>query len=93
MIEEAPEIEVLPLGGPVACDGMTIHVEIFRPVEGDERWTLDGRACDRILHRVVTRAFANTGSTQRKILGSNVRPATRPASPRAGLNAKGRNTR
>jgi hypothetical protein len=41
MIEEAPEIEVSPLGGIVARDGMTVHVEIYRLVEGDESWTLE----------------------------------------------------
>jgi hypothetical protein len=41
MIEEDPEIEVSRLGGPVARDGMTVHVEIHRPVEGDESWTLE----------------------------------------------------
>jgi hypothetical protein len=41
MIEEDPEIEVSPLGGPVARDGMTVHVEIYRLVEGDESWTLE----------------------------------------------------
>jgi hypothetical protein len=41
MDEEAPEIEVSPLGGIVARDGMTVHVEIDRLVEGDESWTLE----------------------------------------------------
>jgi hypothetical protein len=41
MIEGNPEIEVSRLGGPVARDGMTVHVEIYRLVEGDESWTLE----------------------------------------------------
>lgn len=41
MIEEAPEIEVSPLGGIVAHDGMSVHLGIYRLVEGDESWTLE----------------------------------------------------
>jgi hypothetical protein len=41
MIEEDPDVEVSPLGGPVSRDGMTVHVEIYRLVEGDESWTLE----------------------------------------------------
>jgi hypothetical protein len=41
MIEEDPEIEVSPLSGSVAREGMTVHVEIYRLVEGDESWTLE----------------------------------------------------
>lgn len=41
MNEEASEIEVSPLGGIVARAGMTVHVEIYRFVEGDDSWTLE----------------------------------------------------
>jgi hypothetical protein len=41
MIEEGSEIEVSPLGGPVSRDGMTVHVEIYRLVEGDKSWALE----------------------------------------------------
>jgi hypothetical protein len=41
MIDEDPEIEVSPLSGMVARDGATVHVEIYRLVEGDESWTLE----------------------------------------------------
>jgi hypothetical protein len=35
------EIEVSPLPGIVARDGMTVQVEIYRLVEGDESWMLE----------------------------------------------------
>ena len=41
MIDEDPEIEVSPLSGSVAREGMTVYVEIYRLVEGDESWTLE----------------------------------------------------
>ena len=36
MIEEDPEIEVSPLSGSVAREGMIVHAEIYRLVEGRE---------------------------------------------------------
>jgi hypothetical protein len=41
MIDEDPEIEVSRLSGAVSRDGTTVHVEIYRLVEGDESWTLE----------------------------------------------------
>lgn len=41
VIDEAPEIEVPPLGGIVARDRMTVRAEFYRLVEGDESWTLE----------------------------------------------------
>lgn len=41
MIDEDPEIEESPLGGIVTREGMTVRVEIYRLVEGDESWTLE----------------------------------------------------
>jgi hypothetical protein len=40
VLNEDPEIEESPLSGIVAREGMTVHVEIYRLVEGDE-WTLE----------------------------------------------------
>jgi hypothetical protein len=41
MIDEDPEIEESPLSGIVSREGMTVRVEIYRLVEGDESWTLE----------------------------------------------------
>ena len=41
MIDEDPEIEESPLSGTVTRDGITVRVEIYRLVEGDESWTLE----------------------------------------------------
>jgi len=41
VLNEDPEIEESPLSGIVTRDGVSIHVEIYRLVEGDESWTLE----------------------------------------------------
>ena len=41
MLNEDPEIEESPLSGIVTRDGVSIHVEIYRLIEGDESWTLE----------------------------------------------------
>jgi hypothetical protein len=41
MIDDDPEIEESPLSGIVGREGMTVRVEIYRLVEGDESWTLE----------------------------------------------------
>lgn len=41
MIDEDPEIEESPLSGDVTREGVTVHVEIYRLVEGDKSWTLE----------------------------------------------------
>jgi hypothetical protein len=41
MIDEDPEIEESPLSGTVTREGVTVRVEIYRLVEGDEGWSLE----------------------------------------------------
>jgi hypothetical protein len=41
MIDDDPEIEESQLSGNVTRDGITVRVEIYRLVEGDESWTLE----------------------------------------------------
>lgn len=41
MLNEDPQIDESPLCGIVTRDGVSIHVEIYRLVEGDESWTLE----------------------------------------------------
>ncbi|MDR6302683.1 hypothetical protein GGQ85_000359 [Nitrobacter vulgaris] len=41
MSDEVPEIEKSPLSGVVTREGVTVRVEIYRLVEGDESWTLE----------------------------------------------------
>lgn len=41
MIDDDPEIEESPLCGEVTRDGVTVRIEIYRLVEGDESWTLE----------------------------------------------------
>ena len=39
MIDKDPEIEISRLSGAVSRHGTTVHIEIYRLVEGDESWT------------------------------------------------------
>jgi hypothetical protein len=40
-LRKPPKLKVSPLGGIVARDGITVHVEIYRLVERDESGTLE----------------------------------------------------